>query len=147
MPKEKKQTMMRAVGMAHLKWKRYSQKEILPYKITLNQLEVLRQLKRKGVLYPTDIANMLFCDRPTATVVIKNMEKKGWVKRQLDSNDFRRFKVSLESAGKNKLKEISWEHPDHKRMKFQPASCFTHQERDQFNKLLTKLNEHLEQVV
>jgi DNA-binding MarR family transcriptional regulator len=146
MPQAKRPPIMESIGMAFLTWKRYAQKEIQPYGVTLKQFQVLRQLKKRGTLYPTEIAHMLFCDRPTATVVIKNMEKQGWVKREPDPNDLRRFKVTLEPGGKAKLKQVPWERPDYNRRRFKPASCFTNQEKKQFKKLLAKLNEHLEQL-
>jgi DNA-binding MarR family transcriptional regulator len=49
---------------------------------------------------------MLFCDRLTATVVIKNMEKQGWVRRDMDPDDSRRIKVTIESGGRTKLEDI-----------------------------------------
>jgi DNA-binding MarR family transcriptional regulator len=146
MPQGKRPPIMEAIGMAFLTWKRHAQKEIQPYGVTLKQFQVLRQLGEKGTLYPAEIADMLFCDRPTATVVIKNMEKQGWVKRELDPNDLRRFKVTLESAGQGKLKEIPWDRPDYKKRRFKPTACFTSQEKMQFKKLLAKLNEHFEQL-
>jgi len=146
MSQEKKRPIMEAIGIAFLTWKRYCQKEIFPYGITLKQFEVLRQLERKGALYPSEIADMLFCDRPTATVVIKNMEKEDWVKRELDPDDSRRIKVTLKSAGQAKLKGIAWSHLDSKEKRFQPSSCFTRQEKEQLTKLLVKLNQHLKQI-
>jgi DNA-binding MarR family transcriptional regulator len=137
---------MKAIGRAFLTWTRYRKKEILPYGITLKQFEVLRQLRKRESLYPAEIADMLFCDRPTASVVIKNMEKQGWVKRQLDRNDSRHINVTLEPAGKAKLNEITWEQPKFKGKRFEPFSCFTRQEKEQFTKLLAKLNQHLEQL-
>jgi DNA-binding MarR family transcriptional regulator len=143
---EKKMPIMQAIGMAYLRWTRHCQKEMLLHGITLKQFEVLRQLEKKTVLYPAEIADMLFCDRPTATVVIKNMERQGWVKRELDPDDFRRIKVTLESAGRAKLEEIAWEPPNSRNKKFHPVSCFTGQEREQLSHLLAKLNHHLGQL-
>jgi DNA-binding MarR family transcriptional regulator len=137
---------MKAIGTAFLTWTRYRQKEILPYGITLKQFEVLRQLDRRKTLYPSEIADMLFCDRPTATVVIKNMEKQAWVKRELDRNDSRHINVTLEPAGKDKLNEIVWEQPRFKGKRFEPFSCFTRQEKEQLTRLLAKLNQHLDQL-
>jgi len=146
MPETKKSPLMEAIGQAFLTWKRYCQREILPYGITLKQFEVLRQLRKRESLYPAEIADMLFCDRPTASVVIKNMEKQGWVKRELDSNDSRRIKVTLEPAGQAKLQEIAWDQPDSKQKRFRPSSCFTRQEKEQLTKLLAKLDQHLIQL-
>ena len=137
---------MGAIGVAFLTWRRHHQKEVFPYGITLKQLYVLRQLERKGALYPSEIAEILFCDRPTATVVIKNMEKQGWVKRQTDPGDSRRIRVTLETAGRAKMVEIFRKQTDVQSESFDPLSCFTDEEKEQLDRLLTKLNQHLKQL-
>ena len=146
MSKGKKWPIMEAIGMAFLTLKRYRQKEVLPYGITLKQFYVLRQLKRKGSLNPSEIADMLFCDRPTATVVIKNMAKQGWVKRNMDPDDSRRIRITLESAGLAKLEQVSRDRPESKAKSFDPLSCFSSKEKEQFTGLLAKLNHHLEEL-
>ena len=146
MNKEKQWPIMQALTVASLTWKRHLQKEVLPHGVTLKQLYVLRQLDRKGVLNPSEIAKMLFCDRPTATVVIKNMEKQGWVKRKLDPNDYRRIMVTLDKKGQVKLKDVVQVLPDSKGPSFDPLSCFTRSEKGQLNKLLAKLNQHLQKL-
>ncbi len=147
MKTQNKLPIMPAISLAFLNYKRHLQKEILPYGITLKQFYVLRQLKRKGVLNPSEIADMLYCDRPTATVVIKNMEKQDWVKRELDPDDSRRIRVTLKPAGQAKMKEIVRKLTDSKKESFEPLSCFTSREKDQFTKLLAKLNLHLKEQV
>ena len=147
MSQRNKWPIMHAIGVAFLTLKHFRQREVLPYEITLKQFYVLRQLKRKGVLNPSEIAEMLFCDRPTATVVIKNMERQRWVKRELDPNDSRRLRVSLEPTGQTKMKEIARKLADSQKESFDPLSCFTNKEKEQFTRLLTKLNLHLKEQV
>ena len=142
----KEQRIMRAIGTASLVWKRYAQRNINPYGVTVNQYEVLRQLKRRGTLFPSDIAEMLFCDRSTATVVIRNMEKKGWVKREIDSQDHRRFLVTLSSASLEKYEEVPWDTHEFKQTRFQPTGCFSKEEKTQLVSLLAKLNAHLDTI-
>ena len=145
MAKEKR-PIMEAIGHASLVWKRYAQKNVHPFGVTLNQYAVLRQLNAKGSLNPSHIAEMLFCDRSTATVVIRNMEKKEWVKRDIDFEDHRRFQVTLTAKGFKKYKEVSWDSPEFKQNRFQPTDCFTKDERKQLVSLLAKLNAHLEAI-
>ncbi len=147
MSQRNKWPIMHAIGKAFLTLKHFRQKEILPYGITLKQFYVLRQLKKEGVLNPSEIAEMLYSDRPTATVVIKNMEKQGWVKRELDPDDSRRIRVTLKPAGQTKMREIARKLIDSKKESFDPLSCFTSREKEQFTKLLAKLNLHLKEQV
>ena len=143
---EKKQPIMRSLGVASLVWKRYAQKNVHPFGVTLSQYEVLRELKMRGTLYPSDIAEMLFCDRSTATVVIRNMEKKGWVERKIDAADHRRFHVTLSAAGLEKLQEVPWDTPAFRQIRFKPTACFSKEEKEQFVSLLAKLNAHLDTI-
>ena len=143
---EKKQPIMEAIGTASLVWKRYAQKNIHPYGVTINQYEVLRHLNKRGTLNPSDIAEMLFCDRSTATVVIKNMEKAGWVERQIDTKDLRRFQVTLSPAGLEKYGEVPWDTPGFRKTRFQPTACFSKEEKGRFVSLLAKLNAHLDTI-
>jgi DNA-binding MarR family transcriptional regulator len=142
----KMQPIMKAIGTASLVWKRYAQKHVHKYGVTINQYEVLRQLKQKGTLYPADIADMLFCDRSTATVVIRNMENKGWVNRQIDTADHRRFHVSLSPAGLDKYNQVPWDTPRFRQKRFQPIACFSQEEKDRLVLLLAKLNAHLDTI-
>ena len=146
MDKIKKWPIMHSIGTAFLTLKRYRQKEVQPCGITLKQFYVLRQLEQKGQLYPSEIAEMLFCDRPTATVVIKNMENRSWVKRELDQDDARRIKVTIKSEGLIKLKDVRKKIKQPKGNTFDPFSCFTNREKEQFTKLLSKLNQHIKQL-
>ena len=142
----KEQPIMRAIAAASLLWKRYAQRNIHPHGVTLKQYEVLRQLKRRGTLFPSDIAEMLFCDRSTATVVIRNMEKQGLVKREIDTQDHRRFLVTLTSAGLEKYEEVPWDTPEFKQTRFQPTGCFSDKEKSQLISLLAKLSAHLDTI-
>lgn len=142
----KKLPIMQAVGTASLLWKRYAQKNIHPYGVTLNQYEVLRQLSKKGVLFPSDIAEMLFCDRSTATVVIRNIERKGWVERRVDAKDHRRFRVILTPAGARKYAEVPWDRPEFKRTRFKPTAVFSETEKEQLVSLLAKLIARLNSI-
>ena len=146
MQQKKKWPIMHAIGTVFLTLKRYRQKEIHPHGITLKQFYVLRQLKQKGELFPSEIADMLFCDRPTATVVIKNMENKGWIDREPYQYDSRRIKVTINPEGLNKLEDVLMRTQKTGETLFDPLSCFTSHEKEQFLNLLEKLNEHLKTV-
>ena len=103
--------VMRHLGVAFLRWRRYLQRRIAPHNITLKQSHVLGQLAEKAFLYPSRIAEMLFCDRPTATVVLGNMEKHGWVERQRDTQDRRQTRIMITGQGRDKLAEIRQSRP------------------------------------
>jgi DNA-binding MarR family transcriptional regulator len=137
---------MRRLSFAFLTWRRRQQRCLLPFGITLKQLHVLRQLSRNDHLYPSRIAEILFCDRPTATVVIRNMGKQGWVVREKDEQDRRQVRVILTAKGRAKLDEITpiWEAANERQV--DPLDCFEEDEIAELDRLLTKLNKRLRQI-
>jgi DNA-binding MarR family transcriptional regulator len=92
---------------------------------------------------PADIADLLFCDRPTATVVIGNLEKAGWVERARDRENGKRVRISLTDHGREKLEEVRAD-PERPENRFDPVACFSAEEKAQLDALLTKLAKHLE---
>jgi DNA-binding MarR family transcriptional regulator len=134
--------VMARLGTAFLTWRRYLQRGLAPYGITLKQQHLLRELDQVEYLYPSDIAEMLFCDRPTATVVLDNLAKQGWIRRERDPENRKFMRISITPAGRQKLAELSavqWGD-------FDPLAAFTDEELQQFDTLLRKLKKHLAQI-
>jgi hypothetical protein len=65
------------IGVIALTRSRRLQRQLLPHGLTLKQLHVLQELTRREVLNPSQIAETLFADRPTATVIIRNRRRLG----------------------------------------------------------------------
>ena len=99
--------MMSTVGYIFLSWRRHLQKRIQPAGCTLKQHHVLRKLSRDGFLTPSQIADELFCDRPTASVIIANLYKYGWIKKEADPDNRRKYRISITGAGMAKYTETS----------------------------------------
>ena len=134
------------LGIGFLTWRRYLHSCLVPQQITLKQLFVLSRLARQEYLLPTQIARFLFCDRPTATVIVRNMERNGWVERSTDQGDRRRKRVTITPAGRTKLREVDvqvWQ-PIAEQM--DPLGCFDEDERVEMDRLLRKLNAHLRTI-
>lgn len=132
------------MATAFLTWRRYLLGFLVPYQITLKQAYVLRQLLKREFLYPSEIAGMLYCDRPTATVIIRNMEKAGWIQREKDELNRKFVRISITEAGRQKLSELQaspWAKPP-----FDPLACFDEEEAQALEQLLGKLNQHLKQI-
>jgi DNA-binding MarR family transcriptional regulator len=141
----KGQTGMGRIGSVFLTWRRWLQKGYARYGVTLKQSFLLNRLASHEYLHPADIAEALFCDRPTASVIIRNMEKAGWVKRQVDPTNGKRQRVVLTKAGLAKRDEIRKD-PFNPERRFDPQSCFSGQELEDFKNLLEKLEKHLESL-
>jgi DNA-binding MarR family transcriptional regulator len=134
--------IMARLGVAFLTWRRYLQRNLAPHGVTLKQHYVLRQLEKSDYLYPSDIAEALFCDRPTATVILDNLEKQGWIQRQPDPENRRYTRISITPGGRAKMFELQ-ALPG---VDFDPLEPFTEEELREFSRLLAKLNHHLDQI-
>jgi DNA-binding MarR family transcriptional regulator len=136
---------MGKLGACFLVWRRWLARGYARHGLSLKQYYLLRHLDRVEYLYPAHISDMLFCDRPTATVVIRNMEKAGWAARTRDPENGKRFRVVLTPRGREKHEAAR---SDHQRPEshFDPLACFDTEEKAIFDALLTKLAKHLEEL-
>lgn len=137
-------SVMARMTVDFLTWRRYLQKRVAQHDITLKQLYVLRQLVKRDFLYPSQLASMLFCDRPTATVIMKNMERRGWVTREQDPQNRKYIRISITEAGRRRFAAI--EQSLAVEPLFDPLACFNKEEVKELNRLLGKLEKHLEKI-
>jgi DNA-binding MarR family transcriptional regulator len=139
--------VVQRLGIAFLTWRRYVQRHVTAHDITLKQSFVLGRLaEQDGCLLPSRIALLLFCDRPTATVIVKNMEKRGWVRRERDTEDRRQKRVTITEAGRQKLAEIQEQVWEPLEAAFDPLGCLNHDEIETLDGLLARLVKHLRQL-
>jgi DNA-binding MarR family transcriptional regulator len=68
------------------------------------QLHVPQELTRREVLNPSQIT--LFADQPTATVIIRNLQRKGWVAKEQDLENRGRWRVPIAPRGRQKVEEV-----------------------------------------
>jgi DNA-binding MarR family transcriptional regulator len=138
--------IMSKIGVIFLSWRRNLQKDLLPHKTTLKQHFVLKQLSSKSFLYPYQIANMLFCDRPTATVIIKNMEREKWIKRERDPENGKQFMIYITEEGQEKLKAIEEDLHAYGNHAIDPLAEFTEEEKQELSRLLDKLEHNIKNL-
>lgn len=81
--------------------------------LTPTQFSVLETLYSKGTLRIQDLIDKMLATSGNMTVVIKNMERDGWITRSCDPKDRRSFLVSLTAEGRKKIEETLPEHIDH----------------------------------
>ncbi|MDT8716910.1 MarR family transcriptional regulator [Clostridium sp. 19966] len=139
----KKMPLMAQMSIIFLTWRRSLQKDLLPHKITLKQEYVLETLIKNDFLNPSQIAEMLFCDRPTATVIIKNMEREGWIRKEKDLENGKMINIYITEKGRQKLLEIQQEAAEGNKHKYDPTECLSNEERDQLDKLLRKIRKNI----
>lgn len=132
--------LINKIGVIFLTHRRSYQRGFVPHNITLKQFYVLKQLVKAEFLNPSQIAEMLFCDRPTATVIIKNIERQGWIRREKDPDNGKQYRIFITDAGREKLSEVK---PVESGDERDPFECLTAEEREILEKLITKVYRNL----
>ena len=132
--------LMELISRAHLAWKRRVARDLVPHGLNPKQLFVLRKLKEAGGLAPSEIADLTFADRPTATSMIGTMERAGFVKRRRDPEHAKWVIVELSAQGQQKLDSVPQNLWRSGKTTFDPEACFTKAERQELIQLMEKLN-------
>ena len=133
------------IGVISLMWKRYLQKQLLPHNITLKQTYLLKQLIRVDFLYPAKISELLFCDRPTASVIIGNLVKNGWVQKNHDPENKKRVRISITLLGAKKVNQVL-EAGYQGDKSLDPKTILTEQEMKNLEGALIKLQKTIEKM-
>ena len=80
------------------------------HNLTPTQFSVLETLYSKGELQIQDLIDSMLATSGNMTVVIKNMERDGWISRSCDPNDRRSFRIQLTDQGQKKIEAVLPEH-------------------------------------
>lgn len=141
MPKELPTSISELNARCHLVWKRYLERAYVPFKIKLKQYYILKILQKRDAS-PAEVCNILFCDKPTASVIIANLIRYGWVEKITHPQDKRRYTLRLCPAGLAKLEEIQTK----VKIPCQFNSGLSMEEQEQLKTLLQKQLSYLEKV-
>ena len=87
-------------------FRRYWQVRVTPFGMTVPQFNVLSKLDQYGEMNPSQLAQLLFSDRPTITVILRNLVKHGWVKKARDESNRKFVKVRITNEGDKKLAKL-----------------------------------------
>lgn len=74
--------------------------------ITLSQFAVLEALYNKGNLCVGDIKDTILTTNGNITVVIANLEKEGYIIRERDKDDGRKFIIIITEKGKKLVEKL-----------------------------------------
>lgn len=81
-------------------------KLILKHDLTLGQFAVMEALYSKGRLSTGEVMEKILTTSGNIPVIVKNLEKDGFITREQDESDKRRFILDLTDKGKNLMDEI-----------------------------------------
>mgnify|MGYP002277116510 CR=1 FL=1 len=118
-----------------LEWRRFLQKRLVGYDISLPQLSLLKTLAKRESMIPSEVAEYMHCDRPTASVIIKNLEKKGLIYRRKGKENAKYHRLFVSEKGKEYLAYINAAVPP---LNISPFDVLTPEESELLYGLLTK---------
>ena len=124
--------LMRATSTVTEKMHRH----LLDHKLSISQFGVLEALYHLGPLCQKDLGNKILKTSGNLTMVIDNLEKRGFVNRQKDVSDRRRMIVTLTASGNNLIKDIF---PKHSKIAQDVFSVLEPDEQVSLGRLLKKL--------
>lgn len=135
---------MELVSRAHLSFKRRVARDLLPHGVNPKQVYVLRQLAERGGLSPSEVAEMIFADRPTATSMLNTLQRAGFIHRRPHPGDGRQVLVEISAQGRRKLASVPLRLWRTGHVAFDPEARLDPQERRELARLLVKLNDAIE---
>lgn len=94
------------IGWIFLEWRRFHQRRLNRFGITIQQYSLMKKIQKETPLCTQAAAKHLHCDRPTLSVVVSNLVKRGWVVREVDPGDRRKCSIRLTEEGSALLKHI-----------------------------------------
>lgn len=86
--------------------RRENNKLILKHDLTLGQFAVMEALYSKGRLSTGEVMEKILSTSGNIPVIVKNLEKDGFITREQDESDKRRFILDLTDKGKGLMDEI-----------------------------------------
>jgi DNA-binding MarR family transcriptional regulator len=141
---EQPSSTMACLAESFLLWRRYCQLRIKPLGLSVKQTFILGQLAQSD-LNPSQIADLLFTDRATVSVMLQTMTKRGWVKKEKDPSNRKFVRISITPLGHQKLEELrAYEKKLPKRE--DPFKGFSRQEKADLHRLAMKLRTRMETI-
>ncbi len=105
--------------------------------LTQSQFAVLEALQSKGELTVGEVKDAILSSDGTIPVVVKNLEKLGYIFRKEDPTDKRRSILALTEAGKEIIAEVF---PKNMAMIQNELSVWNEREKKQLARLLKKFD-------
>lgn len=106
--------------------------------LTMSQFAVLEVLYHKGPMRVGDVIEQILATPGNMTVVVKNLEKEGWIERRRDSADRRAFTLVLSDQGQALIEALLPRHFENIEEIF---SVLSNEEKQQLRTLLKKLGQ------
>jgi len=107
-----------------------------PLKLTVSQFGVLETLLHVGSLYQKQLGQKILKSSGNITMVVDNLEKRGFVQRMRDEQDRRRYAVHLTAKGRRIIQSFF---PRHVVRIVEETNVLTKAELDELGRLYRKV--------
>lgn len=104
--KKDAETIGKYISILYRSGTMYFNKNFNDYKIGSGQYMFLLFLSNNEGVTQEEISCKLYIDKGTTAKALKKLEEQGYVKRAVDENDKRAYKVYLTDEGKNSIDSI-----------------------------------------
>jgi len=94
------------MGRIFLARRRLQAERIRCFDITIQQMALIGLARQRGAVSPSEAAEALFCDRPTASVIAKHCVWEGWLEKSRRPEDRRSHRLHLTGSGEELLDRI-----------------------------------------
>lgn len=127
------------VAKVHKALRARFQRVLTPYGVTVQQFEVMRELKTKTGLTAAQLVESVISDSSTMMSILKRLESKALIVRRPDENDRRTKMIHLTENGQNLVKKLMRVADQHNR---RVENCCSPEELQIFRQILSKLYTH-----
>ena len=90
------------IGQISHSIRRFLETGLTQHDLTFNQYNLLQLLIMQETWLPSELADRLMINRPTTTVILRNLERKGWIERNPDPSNRRNVQVRITESGHEK---------------------------------------------
>ena len=111
------------------------------YGLSFSQFMVLEALFSKGDLSIGQVRDIILSSVGTISLVVKNLEKMGYVKRKTDENDKRVYILSLTDEGRDVIEKVI---PENEAMIYDYMKDLSEEETATLLSLLKKLGANID---
>lgn len=95
------------------------------------------RMEGKAGMNPSEISRRRGTNRNTISALVRTLEADGFIKRELDQNDRRKFNIRLTDTGRNLVQDHAHDHFGAMNRVF---ASLTKEERQNLGRILTKLD-------
>ncbi len=103
--------------------------------LTLGQFAVLEALFHKGDLTVGQVQEKILSTSGTIPLIVKNLEKRGYLVRRCDESDRRRCILHLTQEGREMIERVF---PENEKAIIEATSCWSDEEKQQLVFLMEK---------